>query len=347
MAKVKDQVYDGTEEAYTDADGKTHYFGELFRQTLTDSYPLPSLNPTGVARKSPRVSKPPSRGVGSADQYKWRACFKECIDRWNEMPDTCGEIGQCPTRTSKKNVWDAKELQGVMCSYFDLYMGCCLSSCISIDVSGPGGIAFTGGTLPENDSCWPCQPDCGQSTLEIEYTTLQMRVGEEQALSARNMIGDEEVVCCPTGDYSWEITQGSGMLEPDSGPSVVYIAPDFNVSCQENPTIKLTDCCGKEAYLTIAVNAYLLPDPGYAKKDADECRYRREEGQCCCYCSYMDMSCEGVFLDYSMHHTCCDPWFYCPPPMGNQPCINLTCDDIIDERTPEMIALGCCPELFL
>ena len=89
MAKVKNQVYDGSEESYTDAAGRIHYLGELIRHTLSPAYPLPSLNPTGVVRKSPRGYKPTEQGNGSARQRPWRDCFKACCAQWDEMPDVC------------------------------------------------------------------------------------------------------------------------------------------------------------------------------------------------------------------------------------------------------------------
>lgn len=271
MAKVKNQVYDGSEVTYIDAAGDTHFFGELFRHIMPDAYPLPSLNPTGVAKKSSRGFKPPSQGDGSAAQKPWRDCYKACVKRWNEMQDNCPALAPCPAVGSKKNVWDAKQAQGVMCSYFDLYMGCCLSHCSKITVTGPGGVAFTGGTIPTAEPCWPCPPPCLDSDLSIGYTTTRMHVGESQALWAHDSLFGDGVPCCPTGDLSWEIIEGSGTLEPDSGQATVYTAPDINVGCKENPTIQLTDCCGRIATLTLAVNAYVNTIPPHTAVFIGEC----------------------------------------------------------------------------
>jgi len=279
MAKVKDQIYDGSEETYTDAGGVIHFFGELFRHIMPDSYPLPSLNPTGVTRKSPRGYKPSQQGPGSAAQRPWRECFVLCAERWDELPDECPEIPPCPARPSKDSVWMAKQAQGVMCSYYDLYMDCCLSSCVEISIEGPDGVSYTGGSIPDVDDCWPCVPPCLESTLSISHTTTRMQVGESQQLTAHDSLFGDEVPCCPTGDLSWEIIVGGGILEPDSGQSVLYIAPETNDGCTENPTIEVTDCCGRTAQLKLAVNQYSNTVPPNTAVFVGECTTSQEVTQ--------------------------------------------------------------------
>ena len=77
MAKVHNQVYDGSEETYTDQAGDVHYFGETVRQTMTDGYPIPTDDQDEVVRKSPRGYKPTEQGAGSEAQRPWRECFAQ------------------------------------------------------------------------------------------------------------------------------------------------------------------------------------------------------------------------------------------------------------------------------
>jgi hypothetical protein len=333
LARVTNQVYDGSEESYTDADGRIHYLGEFLRQTITDGYPLESADPSEVVRKSPRVLRPTEQGDGSAKQRPWRDCFKACCTQWDEMPDECPEIGPCPTITSKGNIWDAKQAQGVMCSYFDLFMGCCLSSCTEISVTGPGGVTYTGGVIPEDTNCWPCDSPCKDSVLSIAYTTKQMQINETQELRAHDSVFGDEVPCCPTGDLSWEIISGSGTLEPDSGQVVVYEAPATNVNCLENPTIQLTDCCGRTATLTLAVNAY-----------ADV-----EAGKTCCTVVLGGTSyhCRNIFsCDSSWNYIDDAPCIGCGIGggyLGYNSCAFNTYPVLEDTRGDAKIAAGCCP----
>lgn len=261
MAKVTNQIYDGTEDGYIDEGGEEYFFGESYRQAATDGYPLPSTGSAEVVRKSPRGYKKALQGNGSADQLPWRQCFSDCARQWDELPEECAPIPSCPTRTSKKNVWNAKQAQGVMCSYYDLFMGCCISSCLQITIEGPGGVAYKGGSIPTDSACWPCHPPCKDSELSIAYTTANMITGETQQLIAHDSDYGDEVPCCPTGDLSWEILSGGGYLEPDSGQAVNYTAPDANDDCEYSPVIQVTDCCGRSAALTIGVSAPGL-DPG-------------------------------------------------------------------------------------
>jgi len=346
MAKVKDQVYDGSEESYTDASGLTHYHGEFLRQTITDGYPLESADPSEVVRKSPRGYKPTIQGTGSAKQRSWRDCFKLCAEQWNELPDECPEIGPCPTITSKENIWNAKQAQGVMCSYFDLFMGCCLSSCTEISVTGPDGATFTGGVIPEDTNCWPCDAPCKNSVLSIAYTAQQMLMGETQELIAHDSVYGDEVPCCPTGNLSWEIISGSGTLEPDSGQAVVYEAPESNENCLENPTIQVTDCCGRTATLTLAVS--ITSSDG---SNAINCCGTVTRGAilfCSRYCTYTRtwFDCNDMYVKEATIQdwiTDYDPNCYNPPDMMGTSC-GYQYDPLpIDIRTEELKASGCCP----
>lgn len=88
---------------------------------------------------------------------------------------------------------------------------------------------------------------CGSSPAPvlIGYTSLLMSCSGSQTLSARGG-------CAP---YSWAITGGGGTLVASvDTASATYTAPSGNQGCSSNPTITLTDCCGKTASIKIAVS---------------------------------------------------------------------------------------------
>jgi len=90
-------------------------------------------------------------------------------------------------------------------------------------------------------------PCCDEAKeLEIGYTSLQMSVNTSQTLTA-------EEGCAP---YSWDLTVGGGTLTPSGDTlTALYTAPSSNVNCDQNPTIVLTDCCGKTAQIKIGIGA--------------------------------------------------------------------------------------------
>jgi len=254
MATVKNQVYDGSEETYTDANGVIHYFGELFRHIMTDAYPLPLLNPRGVSRKSPRGHKPTQQGTGSPRQLIYRMCFSECAARWNSLPAECPEKGTCNLTSSKANVWDGKTSQGVMCSYLDLYMACCLSYCTEITITGPGGSGASGGAIPEDLDCFPCPRGGGEGTLEIEYESNQLFFDQSMGLYAYDSLEGPGHECCEGDEITWSLS-GGGEINPTKGGSTTYKAPSSNGGCANNASITAQDACGRTATVEIAVTS--------------------------------------------------------------------------------------------
>ena len=364
MAKVKNQIYEGSEESYIDADGHPTYFGELIRQTITDAYPLPSLNPVGIVRKSPRSYKPTQQGRGSPAQAPWRECFQQCTDRWDEMPDVDPAIGPCPEITSKARVWAAKQEQGVMCSYYDLYMAACLSFCTEISVTGPDGTTYKGGTIPSDEGFEPIPSPCKSSDLSVGHTTQQQAPNETQSLHAADSVFGDEVPCCPTGDISWEITEGAGELEPDSGQAVDYTAPETNEDCLNNPTIKVKDCCDREAELKIAINT----------DESDEVAYSMDIGECEILCNCTEpgwgQMCDSwagfkreFFTCAGVHKAELDVWYLtntvgtilgdCSPESMCMYAQVAWCEEhsgedlATDLRSDDQLSAGCCPAALL
>lgn len=352
MAKVKNQVYEGSEEAYTDANGWIYYTGEMIRHCLTDGYPLPSFDDQMVVRKSPGGFRNTQQGRGSQKQAPWRDCFSQCAERWNALPDVCPAAASCIKASSKKNIWDAKVAQGVMCSYIDLYMGCCMSYCTEVSITGPDGSIVKGGIIPADDFCWPCISPCLTSTLSISYTTAQMIAGNQQALYAHDSLFGDSVPCCPDEDLIWTIGVGGGYLNPATGPLVIYTAPSVNVNCSQNATIELHDCCGRSAAMEIAVTK--VGDPAVramTKFERFECT--TSGGVAVCKKFHHEYNCIGADIGNEAYVWCGymgsaeDPDCHVVGCPAIPNCLPPTSPDLVDYRTDEMLADACCPEEFL
>ena len=370
MVKVWEQLYPGGDVTYIDESGATHVEGAQHRQTMPDAYPLPSTAPAGVTRKTPRGHKPPTQGRGSIKQGPWRECFKLCTIRWNALPDECPWQGVCPPTSSKKNVWDAKQAQGVMCAYYDLYQACCMSSCEQITITGPKGKPITRGIISAADNCFPCDNPSTGKVLSIAYWSQQMNVGEYQSLAAHDSVAGYSIPFCEDASLHWSIVSGGGSLTSPAGLSTEYHAPDTNENCDKNPTVKLTDCCGRTATLQLAVNANL--DAGLLAYSAliscadiappDTCE-KASHWIYAITANYEAYGCDGQLIIVEglgpctasgylsgMSGACCVDT-ECPPE-PEHPCSAIlgmaeTVCPSGDHRTPVMIEQGCCPEQVL
>jgi hypothetical protein len=54
--------------------------------------------------------------------------------------------------------------------------------------------------------------------------------------------------------FSWTITQGGGSLSSPDGLTTVYTSPTSNANCMNNARVRVTDRCGRKAYLYICTN---------------------------------------------------------------------------------------------
>jgi hypothetical protein len=368
MAKVKDQVLPGSDVSYIDAQGITHYDIDLIKHIMPNAYPLPSLNPTGVARKSSRNHRPPGQGVGSHDQQPWRSCFRQCADAWNAMPEECPAFVGCKGCGSKKTARDAKSGQGVMCSAYDLYMGCCLKTCVEMGITWGGGAEITGGVIDPCTNCWPCPPDCGQGELSISYTTLRMMPCSFQSLGVNDSEIGDAGPCCPNGDFVWTVWRSDGYIYTEMGESIIIQALCDFIGCQANMLIKVVDCCGREASISITVNKSTITDtPAYSVREegpltCPECWSYSWEATCGLLFIDQDYNCAGDKLDTytagKVDFTHCayfSPYIpgdcitQCDCGACHDACILLIdppLGTITDKRTPEMIADNCCPPPF-
>jgi hypothetical protein len=86
--------------------------------------------------------------------------------------------------------------------------------------------------------------------LSMGYTSRQMSVSGGDSSQTLTASGGSE-------SYTWSIPGGGGTLSNSSGNSTIYMAPNSNANCANNPTVRLTDSTGQYVDLPIAVNGYL------------------------------------------------------------------------------------------
>ena len=235
MAKITGNNPPLSDWEYQDATGDDHYFGEFYRQGLKEAFPSLADPDTDITGQSSRGARPSQQGEGTPKQSEIRKIFQDCAALWNSLPEECPEPPTDPPTTSKASVWQAKQDFGVVCSYLDLFMRCCITFALDNE-----------GAMPDGD-CFPCGPGCTCDGISIGYTTLGMGVDEEQTLTVEGAIGD-----CT---YQWAIVSGGGELSGAEGFAVIYTAPATNPNCVNNATITLSvndEVCDS---ITIAINA--------------------------------------------------------------------------------------------
>ena len=209
-------------------------------------------------------------------------------------------------------------------------------------VETPTGAVFK--AAKNFDACKPtCPSKASGCTLcttcpipVIGYTSKQMSVGATQALThASGGSG---------GPYTWAANYGT--FDTPVGTSVNYTAPASNANCSANPIITLTDCCGSQGVLFLAVNQW---------SDTSAIAWRK----CCVvqagpnYC-ITDYTCLGVLSgrifggDWNSLCLICDANCGsskgCYGPTGACTIYGVGPGDL---RTAAMIAGGCCPQQML
>ena len=340
MARVKNQVLFEDEESYTDAGGSVHYNGVGYRQGATEAYPGYLGAEYGTVRKSPRSRRPPQQGRGSPLQAPWRDCFSQCADRWNALPDVCGDDPACDPTSSKENVLTAKTDAGVSCSAFDLYMRCCLGQCVTIEISAPGGATYSGGALPDSESCWPCDANLPAYSLAAASPTIPCGASVDLVIDP-----------APSAGVRFSIVQtgGGGSLEGNT-----YTAPATNPDCTLNPSFELFACDVSQGIFSLAVNC-VAGGVGVYYRHPGPCQaYTIAWGQCYCWrggpiqaTPWHTFGCDGADLGPNDYYTVWGPYepAICGPVPG-PPCDCGPLPDTIDRRSDEMKAAGCCPPLL-
>ncbi len=347
MAKVKNQVYDGSEEDYVDEDGTSYGEGEFHRHAVTDAYPLPSTGSEDVVRKSPRGYRKTQQGDGSPEQLPIRECWQQCSDLWNSLPAECPACGGCLHKTSKASVWADKSAHGTLSSYYDHFMGCCMATCTKITLLLPDGVRILSGAIDPNLPCWPCVPNCQDSVLEIQCSTYHMQAGETQTLTAHYTSACGVADCGAPEDFTWILLQGGGILSSPIGYSVNYTAPLSNPDCSVHPIIQLIDPCDKLAQLNLSFNAYMLESDAYQRYAG--ARIVRTGDICgCASYVYSMFNCDDTYRRPGSYYAS-DDGSYCPAddPTIGQACTCGICPPYTDARSGELIAAGCCPSFGL
>lgn len=211
MAKTKGSNPPVRELMYKDADGILYYLGEFFRGIFSEGFISPRDPEIDITGRSNRGRRPTQEGPGSAQQKIYRESFHNCSVLWNSLPEECPDPVPDPPPTSKKSVWDAKLEHGVVCSYYDLFMKCCME------------FAKThGGAMPDGD-CFPCEAECVPDP-DIEW---------DKTVSAKTIARDSAVTVAITGEgiskpFSWSVSgTGFSMLNSETtGVTNTLIADD-------------------------------------------------------------------------------------------------------------------------
>lgn len=194
MAKVKGFNPPETEFAYEDADGVLHYFGEFFRMIFGEGSVDPADPETDIIGETRRGERPTQQGEGTESQRFYRKAFKDCTKLWNSLPEECPDPLPDPPPTSKKSVWDAKIEHGVPCSYYDLFMKCCIQ-----------WANWHAGDMPVGD-CFPCVVECIEDpAMAWDYET-----------SGETVAPGGSVVVAITGlnaPFSWSVSGTGFSLE--------------------------------------------------------------------------------------------------------------------------------------
>ena len=198
----------------------------------------------------------------------------------------------------------------------------------------------------------------------MSYTSLIMPCGGSQTLG----------VSGGCGPYQWSLSGGGTLTPNEATTGAIYDAPESNEGCAFNPTITVTDCCGVEDSIQLAVNCYTGDEVAYRVYKAKwsnpppstGCKYSPDCGYFCSVQSWYDRyRCDGLYLGESYEGL----WRYWVHPCGaiSNPCASSSecyaiqfadrisnpgcpnaglmnpCGYVEDVRSEDMKNEGCCP----
>jgi len=110
--------------------GEELYFGEVYRQVLQEAWVPSGSESWERVGKSRRGIRPPQKGLTSGNltpsQELVRGCFSKCATAWRALPWEVPPGSSCDNRNGRKYWKDLKDKNGLMCSYYDLYMRICM-----------------------------------------------------------------------------------------------------------------------------------------------------------------------------------------------------------------------------
>lgn len=222
MAKVKGFNPPVTKLEYEEEDGSLHYFGAFMRMIFGEGFVSP-IDPTkdiiGESRRGSRLSQ---KGEGTAGQVLYRKAFKDCTLLWNAMPEWCPDPLPPEPVTAKESVWFAKIEHGVVCSYYDLFMRCCMKYAFGHE-----------GAMPVGD-CFPCAAEC------VEDPAMNWDYATSAATIARN---SSEVVAISglNFPFSWSVAGTGFSLEHETTEGLTNTLHADGTACG-SATITVTGC---------------------------------------------------------------------------------------------------------
>lgn len=237
MAKVTNQNIPAQEISNEIDDETYQYVGEQYRNVMSVGAPLAPDSEESIVRESSKGARPPSQGDGTPNQQPQREKFRACVEKWRTLPLNCAAAEPCYTGPTKESINTAREGYGLICSYYDLFMKCCLDKLK--DADAPYNADAANSCFP--DICTSC-PD----TAEIIYTTLAMNPDEEQSLNPSPIVDGNGCLF----SYTWDLT-GVGELVLTSPLGVIYKAPSSNPGCL---TATVTLSCGGEQLASITID---------------------------------------------------------------------------------------------
>ena len=250
-----------------------------------------------------------------------------------------------PPTSSKESVWAAKLEHGVVCSYYDLFLRCCIKFALAND-----------GAMP-TDECFPCEYECSCVGISIGFTSLSMEVGSFQDLT---VIGAKEEC-----SYKWAIVSGGGSLSAATGATVRYTAPATNPDCLSNVVISLS--VGEDSCDSLGISIYAVSDPelvAYWVVDdfiTTDCEYEDEDRYMCSRNVLIkSYNCAGVYLALVRSigistsawgtHSCEECFAFLDTGGWTAGWVweqvaaaGFSSGEVIDKRTDAMKAAGCCP----
>lgn len=255
-----------------------------------------------------------------------RGLFRKALAIWHQM-----------TLTQKRCWYLEAKAHAAKCSYFDFFMRQQLKY-------------WRTHNTWDYETCSTCPP------AEILYTTAQMPAGSSQILTLQNAI---------FGPYTWTIPQGGGAFEYLDEFTVRYTAPLTNPNCANNPLITVTDFCGHDTVLKLAINtdtnpfinAYYIP-------------FSAVRAQCAWVVNKQNFNCIGEPLTVRQCYGCtcfngppdsCECWSgancteagviaMCNQAAGSCSALYSTScnpNTAYDIRTPSQKSAGCCPAAIL
>jgi hypothetical protein len=207
MTKVLNQFITANEILYYEGPYSPGTLGQQYRGVSSIAVSENNSSDWGIVRKSTKSRRPSQRGAGSPKQAKYRAALSQCARWFAELPYDCEAAEDDYEGATKESAFGAKEYYGVVCSYVDLWVRCCLE--IIKDIPAPWSFDLVVSCFP--DIC----AECGETS--ISCATDMLIVNETLEIAAINYPEDAEI--------TWAVSGSSpSFVNPNSGPITTFTA---------------------------------------------------------------------------------------------------------------------------